>query len=62
MSEIVDEVLCPALGRKIDIGYCMELEMAADNMIIWDGMEDKFNEQQIDLCKKCKKRIDPAAE
>ncbi len=59
MSDIVNEVFCPALKRMIDIGYCFELEMASDDMIIWDGMEDIFEASQIAICKKCPKREDP---
>jgi len=56
---LIDNVSCPALNRDIDFGYCQELQMATDDMIIWDGMEDRFSEQQMAICKKCKKRIDP---
>ena len=65
MSEtkgVIDEVYCPVLLRKIDLGYCMELQMASDDMIIWDGMEDVFSEEQMKACRKCPKQEDPAAE
>ena len=56
----IKEVQCPALGREIDIGYCQELQMATDEEIIWDGMEDRFSASQEAVCRKCKKRIDPS--
>ncbi len=61
MSKSIDELHCPALKRTIDFGYCQELQMATDDAIIWDGMEDIFNEDQMKICKKCPKRTDPAA-
>jgi len=61
MSELINELYCPALGREIDIGYCQELQMATDDEIIWDGMEDLFDQGQMKTCKGCPKRIDPAA-
>lgn len=60
MSDVIYEVLCPALRRIIDIGYCQELQMATDHEIIWGGMEDRFDAAQEATCKKCPKRIDPA--
>ena len=57
MAELVNELNCPALKRIIDIGYCQELQMATDNAIIWDGMEDHFNEEQEKICIDCPKRI-----
>ena len=62
MSEPIKEVYCPVLDRVIDIGYCQELQMASDDMIIWDGMEDVFSEEQMHSCRKCPKQDDPAAE
>lgn len=60
MSKEVNQMSCPALKRIIDFGYCQELQMASDDGIIWEGMEDRFKENQIIICKKCPKRIDPA--
>jgi hypothetical protein len=61
MCQPIDNVLCPALGREIEIGYCMDLEYATDDMIIWDGIEDRFTDEQMAVCRKCPKREDPAA-
>jgi len=51
---------CPAINKSIDLGYCQELQMAVNNEIIWDGLEDNFNEKQKAICKNCRKRISPA--
>lgn len=59
MSDLIDELDCPALKRMIDFGYCQELQMAVDGAIVWDGMEDRFDEHQTNICKNCIKRIDP---
>ncbi|MEI6580300.1 MAG: hypothetical protein WCN92_12690 [Eubacteriales bacterium] len=61
MSELIDSINCRALNREIEIGYCSDLGMAADDMIIWDGIEDHFSEAQISICKKCPKRKDLTA-
>lgn len=63
MRKSIDNLICPALAKKlIDFGYCQELQMATDNEIIWEGMEDRFTEEQMEICRKCIKREDPAAD
>lgn len=34
MSEIIEEVFCPMMNKVIDFGYCNELQMIADNMVM----------------------------
>ena len=53
-----DNVNCRALSREIEIGYCAELEMAADDMITWEGLEDIFTPEQIAACRNCPVRED----
>lgn len=60
MSRVIDTLHCPALNRSIDLGYCLELQMATNSEIIWDGMEDRFDARQEETCRKCNKRVDPA--
>jgi len=55
-----DNVNCPALERIIDFGYCQELQMATDDAIIWEGLEDVFNDTQKSVCKALKNRTNPA--
>jgi hypothetical protein len=54
-----DTVWCMALDRAIDWGYCMDLEMATDNMIIWEGLEDRFSDNQMLKCRQCMNRVNP---
>ena len=58
---MLDTVNCRALSREIEFGYCMEFEMAADDMINWDGMEDVFTPEQVAVCKNCPARANPLA-
>ena len=52
-------VNCPALNRSIDFGYCQELQMASDNEILWNELEDCFDRAQYSICANCINRITP---
>ncbi len=59
MSEIIEEVFCPMMNKVIDFGYCNELQMIADNMVMPLAEEEHLTEDDHKICKACKKRIDP---
>ena len=50
---------CPVLGKAIETGYCIEIQMASDDEINWKGMEDVFSPEQIRRCQSCKKHGNP---
>lgn len=60
MAEIIDEVLCPMLSENIDIGYCIELQMIADNEVKPTQDEENLTKEDFEICYNCKKRIDPS--
>lgn len=60
MSEIIDDVFCPMMKKMIEIGYCVELQWIADDEIFPTADEEYLTNEDFAICKKCKKRIDPA--
>lgn len=60
MSEIIEEVFCPMMNKKIDFGYCNELQMIADDMVTPMPEEEHLTLTDYEICKACKKRIDPS--
>lgn len=61
MSQIVNDVQCPLLGREIELGYCMDIQDVVDNMIESGMLEDNIPPEKYHICQHCPKRIDPAA-
>lgn len=62
MLNEIEDVICPALSRQIELGYCQDLQMAVDDEIVWSGVQDRFSREQEKICLACKKRKDPAAD
>ena len=58
MSEIIEEVFCPMMKKEIDVGYCNELQMIADNDIKPTVDEEHLTNTDYKICHNCKKRID----
>lgn len=59
MAETVTEFYCPIMKKYIDIGYCDEIQMVADDAITPAEDEAHLTPEDFAICKKCLKRIDP---
>ncbi len=59
MFQTVNNVQCPMLGKKIELGYCMDIQDVVDNMIKPEILEDNIPPEKYPICKRCPKRIDP---
>lgn len=58
MAEIED-VRCPMLKRRIDIAYCIELQMIANEEIKPTDKEKHLTEKDFSVCRACKKQECP---
>lgn len=46
--------MCPLLKKKIDDGYCYEINMVVSNLIKPDALEDHINKEEAkEICKNC---------
>ena len=46
---------CPLLNKKIDAGYCYDINMVNSGMIKENVLEDKIDKVKAsDICKNCK--------
>lgn len=60
MAEIINDVFCLMMKKTIETGYCDELQMIADDAIEPTEDEENLTNEDFEVCKNCKKRIDPA--
>lgn len=58
MSEI-ELVKCPMLKENIDIAYCIELQMIANEEIKPTKAEEYLTAKNYAICLKCKKQECP---
>lgn len=61
MSERIDSVHCPALGREIGILFCQETQAAANDEVSARQGIDVITLQKAMVCKSCPKRKDLSA-
>lgn len=63
MAEYVENLFCPIAKKTIDIGLCSDIQDVVDNMVKERILEDDFDFNLTDvhkeMCRSCKKRIDP---
>ena len=60
MAKIIENVECPMMKCIIETGYCDELQWIADGGVKPTKDEEHLTEKDFNICKRCKKRIDPA--
>lgn len=52
----IENVDCPMMGKNIDIAYCIELRMVADNEIKPSNSEKHLGSSDYEKCKHCRMR------
>ena len=52
----IETVDCPMLQEKIDIAYCIELQMIADKEVKPTDEEEHLSDEDYEKCRKCKIR------
>ena len=64
MAEIIEEVMCPLAAKLIDIGLCSDIQDVVNDLIFDSVIESDLNfkltDRHKELCRNCKKRIDPS--
>lgn len=60
MAEVINEVFCPIKQNKIDIGECEDIQNVVDDMIVESVIDFELSKNDKNICKNCKKRIDPS--
>lgn len=59
MAEIIEFLKCPITGTDIDIGLCQDIQFVVDDAMREDVIDFNLTESDRDICRNCKKRIDP---
>lgn len=52
----IETVDCPMLQKKIDIAYCIELQMIADKEVKPTDEEKHLSESDYKKCRQCRIR------
>lgn len=60
MAKVINNVVCPMIKKEIELGYCVELQWIADGDVKPTKDEECLTKKDFEICKNCKKRIDPA--
>lgn len=56
---MVELMNCPMMNKKIDLAYCLELQMISNNEIKKTADEKEITEQMWDICRRCPKQECP---
>lgn len=55
----IEKVQCPMLNKSIDLAYCIELQMMANDEIEPTEDEMQLTENDFAICKGCEKQECP---
>lgn len=59
MANYVENVYCPITKNNIDIGLCQDIQFVVDDAVVESVIDFSLNNGDKEICKSCKKRIDP---
>ena len=60
MAEIDEYIRCPMIKKNIDVGYCIELQMVANNEVKPTKDEEYLTAHDWNICKNCVKQNCPS--
>ena len=55
----IELINCPMLKKNIDVAYCIELQMIANNEIKPTDDEISINDDELAFCRNCVKQECP---
>ena len=56
MAEMINCAFCPIKNKEIDIAYCIELQMIADNEVLPTEEDKHLSKKDYEQCRQCKTR------